>query len=179
MKNEEDYTENISLTSLPGGDYFVLVYNVNDLHPQAFAMGENDLAFYHGTNGKTQQGSSVNFVSFTPDQQGRLVTQIENQGKNNIYLRLANLQDKTTDIRIFALGGSTLFQKKVSQQNGFATKIQLEDVASGFYAVYVKSCDATVMQFFTVTNDGIEMQPLQRVEHPVTNTPENQMVVNY
>ncbi len=165
---EQGYAKKLNLVGMPDNDYIILVSNKNGRHVQSFHLGTMDIAFFDEKGSNDKDGGFVNLVSADPQGKGRLISETTIADKQSIGLRLANLQHQPIIIRLIPLGELIAFEQNVTNEIGYSTKLNLKGMAKGFYMVYVQASDATLVQFFNLTDDGVELGGLQRMEHPGT-----------
>ncbi len=175
VNKENGYATKLSLEGMPDGDYVLFVENKGGMWAQAFNMRGNDLAFFEVTSANE---SSKNFASLTSNTEvvsGKLITHITNNGDLKLGVRLANLRQRPSMLRIVNLGVGIAFMKDIEAENGYYGELNLKGTSDGNYFLYINAYDATVVQFFTIKEGKhLALGEQQRLDRPTI--PENQTV---
>ena len=175
--NEIGYAAKLNLNGLPNGDYILFVANRKGLWTQAFSMTPEDLAFFEKP-AKTNVKAIASLVSYRVDERGKLITHFTEEGRMTLGVQLANLQGRPAEVSIVTVGYGSVYSKTVKGQIGYAHPINLEGITSGDYFLYVRSGDATVVQFFTIKNNELTLKGIQRLERPRYTPPVTDGVIS-
>lgn len=76
----------------------------------------------------------------------KLLLKVEAVNESHLTLHLANLQQETTVLRILDFDGATYLRKTITEHNGYALDINLEDLPEGRYLLRVNQKDSQVDQ---------------------------------
>lgn len=107
------------------------------------------------------------FANQVPMNGGRLIVRIEKSTEPYfLTLRLANLQKQRTLVELRDISGNTWFSQYVSRKNGFAKNLNLKQLPDGGYFVSITHKDATVVQFFTLSEGVLSLDSHLKMELP-------------
>jgi hypothetical protein len=157
----------LNLQGMPEGDYLLEIKNRDNRHIQAFSISANDIAFFKEQPGSgTERKGIAQLVSCHPKAKGKLVTHFTVAGDRTLGVQLANLQMKPTILRMVSFETGTMLNKEVAGQHGYAEKWNMEGMADADYFFYVRSVDASVLMYFQLDGNRVELKGIQRLERP-------------
>lgn len=99
----------------------------------------------------TTASFSANYADADPE----VLIQVKPLEGKTFKLLLSNLQQQTTKIKIEDLDGEVYFEAFVSKHNGYARKINLEELERGRYVLTVKQDGTNYSQVMVVKDDTI------------------------
>lgn len=164
---EKGYAVNLNTQGMPEGDYFFEIKNRDNRHVQAFSIGKNDIAFFKEQPATAREKSIARFASLNINEKSKLITYFTDEGNHKLGVQLANLQYQPALLRMVSLETGTMLTKEIAGVEGYAAKWNMEGMGDTDYLLYVRSGDANVVVFFQLNKNRLEMQSIQRFEHPV------------
>ncbi|MEZ4959432.1 MAG: hypothetical protein R2830_06430 [Saprospiraceae bacterium] len=167
VKRETGYATRLNLNGMPNGDYVLFIANRSGTWAQAFSMTPEDIVLFETPAAKANANSVASLVSYDMGGKGKLITHFSTEGDLSLGVQLANLRGYSTELSIVTLGSGFVFGTTFSGQNGFARWFNLAGANDGTYFFYVKAVDATVLQFFTISDGKIGKGVIQRMEKPL------------
>lgn len=99
--------------------------------------------------------SSFAFANTPPKEGTPVLIYLDAEGGDLLKLRLANLQRKTTYVRLADMDGYNYFEETVQDHNGFSTLLNLRKVPNGRYIIQAKQDDAMVSVVVRIQEDLI------------------------
>lgn len=175
VNRENGYASKLNLKGMPDGDYVLYVENKGGMWAQAFNMRGSDIAFFEVIGANNASKNFATLTSNTVGEKGKLITHITNNGDLKLGVRLANLRQRPSNLRIINMGVGITFMKDIEAENGYHGQLDLKGTSTGNYFLYIKAYDATVVQFFTVEKGNqLVIGEQQRLDKSVI--PENQTV---
>ncbi|MGH1435622.1 MAG: hypothetical protein ACRBG0_14335 [Lewinella sp.] len=84
----------------------------------------------------------------------KLLLKVEAVDQSHLLLHLANLQQETTVLRILDFDGAVYLRKTITEHNGYALDINLEDLPDGRYFLRVNQKGSQVDQII-FKGDGL------------------------
>lgn len=171
VNKENGYAARLNLADMPDGDYVLFVENKSGVWVQAINIRGNEVAFFE----KINTDATASLTSNEEGGKAKLITHITNNGDLKLGVRLANLRQRPSMLRIINLGVGITFMKEIEAENGYHGQLDLKGTSDGNYFLYIKAYDATVVQFFTVEEGKqLVIGEQQRLDRNVI--PENQTV---
>jgi hypothetical protein len=165
IRREAGYATKMDLKSVPEGDYLLYVKNDAGVWAQGFNMEANEIAFFHKKSATLDKKSAAVFASYETGEKGKLIAHFTDKGEIGLGILLANLQKQPVTIRIVNMGVGSIYCSYVNDENGYARTLYLADADSGNYFIYVKTHDATILQFFSISPEGeLTLGVAQRLE---------------
>ncbi len=164
ITKEYGFAKQFDLSIIPTGTYIVYVRNAGEKHVKTFAKYKDDLAFFDTSNTTTSNQAFAQLTSSQAKSTNRLITRITASDAYNVDVQLANLLNKKAKIQLNQLGGLYLVKEQVSGKAGYAKTFNCLGLAKGDYYLLVQTQKSTLIQFFTINKDGIEMGEEQRLD---------------
>lgn len=161
VSREDDYAKKLYLTGMPDGPYVCFVRNSLGQHVQSFRL-EGEMLIFADRPEAAPRGSAV--LLRTGYSVNPVIARIDKSDAKTIQLRLANLQQQDTRIRLITLGIGAILEQKISKENGFAQKFNLEILDAGAYVLSVESGKGLLVQHFRLNKPDIQMGILERLE---------------
>ena len=167
INRENGYSASIDLNGMPSGDYVLSIKNHKRMWAQAFAMDEEEIAFFKNPSVKPTPAVVASLVSFDLKEKGKLITHFTDQGNASLGAQLANLQGMPAELYIISMGRGFMFTEKIDGKHGFAHPFNLEGAVDGHYFLYVHAADASAIQFFTLKKGDLTLGDMQRLDRPL------------
>lgn len=162
--HQAGYASNINLTGLPMGDYVLIVKRKGHVHAQAVTLESDDISFFEVPVSNENKATGPAVLTSTQMDKSRLISRFIDQGDRKVGVQLSNLQEAPVSIQLVSPGGGNLLTKNFSGQNGYGGTWDMNGMKSDLYFFYVKTKEATVIQFVNVNGDEIEFFEQQRID---------------
>jgi predicted peptidase len=160
--NEAGFAKKLNLNEMPEGNYLFFVLNKNGKFVQMLSLGENEVDFFRSVPAFAGKKAVAVYASYNTRKRGQLITYITQPGKHTIGVQLANLEEKTANLQINAVGESIAYDETVSGKHGYAKLLNTEGMLPGNYYLYVKTDKTTFVQFFKLTKEGVMFEEAQQ-----------------
>ena len=174
ITDEFGYAGRIVLDGLPDGDYILFVRNRNVTRMEVFTMYPDEIVFFDDPAGHpADYAVAANEVFMAPGK-GALIARFD-AAEASLEVRLANLQQRKTQVTLISLGGDGHVNETIRGRYGYACALNMEGMREGTYFVYVDAYDATVVQMFSFEDENIKLEAVRRMEQPAyTPMPEEE-----
>lgn len=169
VTNEYGYAKKLNLNGLPAGEYMLFVENNGQLFVQAFAKSNHDFAlFQRPEQQSTDRAVAVLASTYTKGKKGELITRISNPDAMSIGIQIANLDYQETNIQLNGQYSTPMMREKVEGQAGYAKKFNLTGMEPGNYYIVIKAREVTQIQFFSIDENGIQLNDSQVLDPGVS-----------
>jgi len=156
----DEYSAGFDLGPLPDGDYLLATHSQGARIVRPFTKKGMDIVLLQPKPARKEQRLARRVVNGNTNRAGQLITRIDQPaGGTAIDLQLANLHMQTTQVGLLSTAGiPAVFEDRVSGRQGYAQRINLENLATGEYILYVQTAGVSIMQFLDVTEAGVELR---------------------
>ena len=149
--NKNGYSANIDLSALESGDYMLCINNSIERAAVALFVTNEQVVF---VNTNRPGFTLTKEAYFRPTAYSRLLAHMYVDGaRPALGVRLANLNEGETTVRLSGFGGQVLFDETFKGQVGYHKMIDLTGVQDGSYYLYLNTVEAKVFQMMEM-NDG-------------------------
>lgn len=168
------FAAHLDLTLLEPGDYIIQVANRKGRVYRAFTLSDEAVTFLtpRAPNGpEAPLAKTVNYR--LPD--GRLIARFEKADETGkLDVQLANLLGRTATMYITSLDGIPVYEETLSGLNGVNRRMDLNGLGDTYYFLYLKTANATVVQFFRLHDGVLELKQTVGLDKaaPHQHTPE-------
>lgn len=98
-----------------------------------------------------------NIIAGNSVETGRLIVKVEANHNNYLGLQMANLNKKFTKIRISDMNEKVWLSVNVTKELGYAKKINLRNMPSGTYILFVENSGQRFVQAFAKNDRGVAL----------------------
>lgn len=158
------YSAKLNLEGMPDNDYVVFVKNKKGQQFQAFSMEGADITFFQLQNSGTIKNLTASLENYEMKETAQLITKVTVEGTQSLGVRVANLKEVPTTLRLFSDGGTTIQTEKVDGEHAYAKSWDLQNVADGNYFLFIESGKTTVIQSISVKRNKVEVGAVQRLD---------------
>lgn len=81
-----------------------------------------------------------------------------------LHVRLANLQQEMTTVRLETLQGEMLYSQNVRKHNGYTIALDIADLPNGRYLLRVSQVDTEVQQVIVKDEYGIKLSNISQLQ---------------
>ena len=167
LTRDDGFAARLKLDGMPEGDYIVYVKQRDNLWMEAFTLYPDQVVLFDNPAQGNTLEPQARFVSETTEFKGRMIAKFDSNHEMNINVRLANLQSRPTMVKLMCMGGLIHHRQKVKGHDGYAIPYNMEGMLPSPYCIYINGYDATVIQCFDVTDEGIALMEVRRMEKPM------------
>lgn len=90
-----------------------------------------------------------------PPAEGSLLMKVQVENADVLLLRVANLQQESTVVKLMDLNGSTYYRQAIKDHNGYAMKVNIAAIPEGRYILSVEQKEERRTQVIYKSEDHI------------------------
>lgn len=160
VSGENGYTKKLDLKGMPAGRYICSIRHPNGQYARAFRFYESGVEFFERLNpGNFGAPLLVHTGGNRP-----CMVRLSAAGPKTLRLQLSNLQQQETRIRLCALEGGAVFQKKINKEWGYAENLNLNGLEPGRYVLDLKINHTQLIHYIQVSANTIQIDQQERLE---------------
>jgi hypothetical protein len=151
----------LNLSGMPQGDYILRVVGAAGEHLQMLALHEKSVSLFEPARPKTVETGMV--ILTGSRQAARTIVRITREDQQSVGVQMANLKQMPSSVTLYSVGAGPVLVQNIKNKQAYARKFDMKGMAAGSYLLSVKTEDATISQFFVLSNDGtLALGPLQQ-----------------
>jgi len=164
VSKDVGYSAKLNLEGMPDNDYVVFIKNKKGQHFQAFSMEGEDITFFQLQNAGSIKNLTASLENYEMKETAQLISKVTAEMNRSLGVRIANLKEAPTTLRLFSDGGTKIQTEKVANEHAYAKNWDLQNVADGNYFLYIESGNTTVVQSIKVKGNNVEIGAVQRLD---------------
>ena len=164
VKKDVGYSAKLNLEGMPDNDYVVFIKNRKGQHFQAFSMEGEVINFFQLQHTGSIKNLTASLENYEMKDAPQMIAKVTPENNRSLNVRLANLQNASTTMRLFSDSGTKVQTENVDNEHAYAKNWNLENVADGNYFLYIDSKETTLLQSISVKGNKVEVGAVQRLD---------------